>query len=278
MKKATREAAQAPFMQIRKTDENRHEFWWAKDLARLLGYEKYSDFLPVIQRAKAACTNSGYNADDHFQDALEVRPAGNGSRRKFQSVRFSRYACYLAIINADPSKEAVAMGQTYLVAQLRALELQQSEAYHKLRSEALKRMYLRDELAKENLALAALARRCGVVAPEDFAIFHNHGYMGLYAGLDARAIRDGKGLPEGENILDHMSSEELSANLLRVKQAQLLLHPGKIKGAAKAGEAHFAAGQKVRQTIIRMGGTAPEDLPAAEDIRQLEHLAARDKK
>ena len=109
------------FEQIRQVDEQGNEFWSARTMAKALEYSEYRHFQPVIERAKEACVNSGQKLTDHFEDILEMVPIGSGAERKIDSVRLSRYACYLIVQNADPSKEIVALGQTYFAIQTLSL-------------------------------------------------------------------------------------------------------------------------------------------------------------
>jgi DNA-damage-inducible protein D len=113
-------------------------------------------------------------------------PIGSGAVREMESVKLSRYACYLIVQNADPSKEVVALGQTYFAIQTRLQEIQQLEAYQQLDSEEEKRLFLRSEMTTHNKKLANAAKDAGVISPADYAVFQNHGYIGLYGGLDAK--------------------------------------------------------------------------------------------
>lgn len=257
------------FEQIKKTDENGNEYWAARDLSKVLEYSEYRHFIPVIERAKEACINSGLQTVDHFEDILEMVNIGSGAQRKADSVKLSRYACYLIVQNADPSKEVVALGQTYFAVQTRLREIQQMEDYNRLSTEDEKRLFLRNELAKHNIQLAAAAKVAGVIEPLDYAIFQNHGYMGLYGGLDAKAIHKHKGLKKSQQILDHMGSTELAANLFRATQTEEKLQRENIKSKNKANDAHYEVGKKVRKTIQELGGTMPENLPAPESIKKL---------
>jgi DNA-damage-inducible protein D len=258
------------FEQVRQTDSAGNEFWSARDMAKVLEYSEYRHFLPVIERAKEACINSGQLITDHFEDILEMVSIGSGAQRSSESVKLSRYACYLIVQNADPAKEVVALGQTYFAVQTRLQEITQMEAYSRLTSENEKRLFLRNELAKHNTQLAAAAKNAGVVAGVDYAIFQNHGYMGLYGGLDAKAIHKKKGLKKSQQILDHMGSTELAANLFRATQTEEKLRRENIKGKQKANQTHYEVGKKVRKTIQELGGTMPENLPAAESVKKLE--------
>lgn len=259
------------FEQIRHIDENGLEYWSAREMAKVLEYSEYRHFLPVIEKAREACANSNNNPLDHFEDILEMIEIGKGGQREVASVKLSRYACYLIVQNADPGKEVVANGQTYFAVQTRIAEIKQMDEYNRLTNEDEKRLFLRNELARHNSQLADAAKDAGVVEAVDYAIFQNHGYKGLYGGLDAKAIHARKGLKKSQKILDHMGSTELAANLFRATQTEEKLRRENIKGKAMANRAHYEVGKKVRQTIEELGGTMPEDLPAADSIKSLEN-------
>ncbi|GGC42929.1 DNA-damage-inducible protein D [Parapedobacter defluvii] len=262
--------AQSIFEQIKQIDTDGNEFWSARDLAKVLEYSEYRHFIPAINRAKEACRNSGQQIADHFEDILEMIELGKGAKRKVENVKLSRYACYLIVQNADPGKEVVALGQTYFAVQTRIQEIQQMEAYNRLATEEEKRLFLRNELSRHNTQLAAAAKNAGVVEPVDYAIFQNHGYKGLYGGLDAKAIHTRKGLKKSQQILDHMGSTELAANLFRATQTEEKLRRENIKGKTAANQTHYEVGKTVRKTIKELGGTMPEDLPTADSIKKLE--------
>jgi DNA-damage-inducible protein D len=258
-----------PFESIRRTNPAGNEYWSSRDFARVLGYADYRNFQSVIESARTACFNSGQRVDDHFVEVTDMIKVGKGAMRPAKTVMMSRYACYLVIQNADPSKEIVAQGQTYFAIQTRRQELSDAEI------EEQRRLAIRSELKKHNSQLADAAKDAGVVDPRDYAIFQNHGYMGLYGGLGAQDIHRRKGLKKGEQILDHMGSTELAANLFRATQAEEKLRREKITGKEKANKAHREVGAKVRQTIKELGGTMPEELPTVESIKKLESRAKK---
>ncbi len=254
----------SPFEQIKRTNNAGGESWSSRDFAKVLGYSDYRNFEQVIEKAKVACFNSGQRLEDHFVDITEMIPLAKNAVRPVKTTMMSRYACYLVIQNADPGKEIVALGQTYFAVQTRKQELSEQQI------EDSRRVLLREELKTHNTQLAEAAKDCGVVAPIDYAIFQNHGYQGLYDGLTAQGIHQHKGLKPGQQILDHMGSTELAANLFRATQAEEKLRRDKIKGKQAANKTHFDVGKKVRQTIAELGGTMPESLPVAQSIKKIE--------
>jgi len=261
------------FEQIKQVDSFGNEWWSARQLGKVLEYSEYRHFKPVIEKAKEACLNSAQKVSDHFEDYLEMVDIGSGAKRPMEDgVKLSRYACYLIVQNADPSKDVVAQGQTYFAIQTRLQEIRQMDEYNQLSSENEKRLFLRNEMKKHNIQLADAAKGAGVIEPLDYAIFQNHGYMGLYGGLDAKGIHKRKGLKKSENILDHMGSTELAANLFRATQTEEKLRRDNIKGKQKANQTHFEIGKKVRKTIEEIGGTMPENLPVAASIKKLEKV------
>ena len=220
MKTKLTKRAVALFESIKKTDDNGIEYWSSRDLWKVLEYTEHRHFLPVIEKAKISCENSGHPMSDHFEDILEMVVVGSNAERQMKSIKLSRYACYLTVQNADPSKPIVAQAQTYFAIQTRIAEVQQMKEYNQLSTEEEKRLFLRNEVTKHNLLLADAAKDAGVIKPYDYAVFQNFGYKGLYGGLDAKEIHIRKGLKKNQKILDHMGSTELAANLFRATQTE----------------------------------------------------------
>ncbi len=260
----------ATFEGIKQTDDEGNEFWLARELAPLLDYPQWRNFLPVLDKAREACRNSGQKVEDHFADVRKMVGIGSGALREVEDLRLSRYACYLVVQNGDPSKPVVANGQTYFALQTRRQELTDDKKFAQL-SEDEKRLAIRNELAMHNKYLAAAAKDAGVETSLDYAIFQDHGYKGLYGGLGNKEIHARKGLKKSQKILDHMGSTELAANLFRATQTEEKLRRDGVLGKQRANQTHFEVGRKVRQTIDELGGTMPEDLPPPESsIQQVE--------
>ena len=264
----TKNYSEEIFENLKHINEYGQEFWYARELQSALEYSQWRYLKEAIERAKTACTNSGQNITDHFAEVRKMVEIGSNAKREIEDIALSRYACYLIVMNGDPRKEIIALGQTYFAVKTRQQEL--IEDYDRL-SEEQKRLAIRNEMKRHNSALANAAQEAGVKQPIDFAIFQNYGYMGLYNGLKAQDIKERKGLKKNQDILDFMGSTELAANLFRATQTEEKLRREHIQGKSEANKTHYEVGKKVRQTIKELGGTMPEDLPTPEkSVRQIE--------
>ena len=264
----TKNYSEEIFENLKHINEYEQEFWYARELQSALEYSQWRYLKEAIERAKTACTNSGQNITDHFAEVRKMVEIGSNAKREIEDIALSRYACYLIVMNGDPRKEIIALGQTYFAVKTRQQEL--IEDYDRL-SEEQKRLAIRNEMKRHNSALANAAQEAGVKQPIDFAIFQNYGYIGLYNGLKAQDIKERKGLKKNQDILDFMGSTELAANLFRATQTEEKLRREHIQGKSEANKTHYEVGKKVRQTIKELGGTMPEDLPTPEkSVRQIE--------
>lgn len=256
------------FESIKHVDEYGYEFWYARELQSVLEYTEWRNFQKLIEKAQTACENSDMAVDECFVEVNKTSPMPNGGVKLIDDYILSRYACYLIVMNGDPRKEVIAVGQTYFAVKTRQQEL--IDHYDEL-SEDQKRLAIRKEMIAHNKSLAEAAQMAGVEAGRDFAIFQNKGYQGLYGGLGVKEIHERKGLKKNEKILDHMGSTELAANLFRATQTDEKLRRENTRGKEKANQTHYEVGRKVRQTIAELGGTMPEDLPTPEkSIKQIE--------
>lgn len=256
------------FEDIKHINEYGQEFWYARELQAVLEYTEWRNFYKIIDKAKNACEYSRNEVSDHFVDVNKMVEIGSGAEREIQDIILSRYACYLIVMNGDPRKEVIALGQTYFAVKTRQQEL--IEDYDQL-SEEQKRLAIRNEMIEHNKSLAEAARMAGITEQRDYAKFQNMGYKGPYGGLGAKEIHERKGLKKSQKILDYMGSTELAANLFRATQTEEKLRRENIQGIPEANKTHYEIGKKVRQTIKELGGTMPEDLPTPnKSISQIE--------
>ena len=256
------------FESIKHLNEYGEEFWFARELSKVLEYKDFRNFELTIFKAMEACKNSNNQVSDHFGETTEMVEIGSSAKRGFQSYKLSRYACYLIVMNGDVSKKIIALGQTYFAIKTRQQELINN--YDNL-TEEQKRLAIRNEMIAHNKSLAEAAQMAGVIEPKDYAIFQNKGYQGLYGGLGVKEIHEKKGLKKSQKILDHMGSTELAANLFRATQTDEKLRKEHIVGKEAANRTHYDVGKEVRSTIERLGGTMPEDLPTPKkSIKEIE--------
>ena len=261
----------SPFEKIKRISEDGYEYWSARDLSKLLEYTQWRNFENVISKAKISCKNNNEDINNHFADVSDMVKIGSGAEREVDDYRLSRFACYLIVQNADPSKINVALGQAYFAIKTRQKELIEEDQARLIQSEEdTKRLFLREQMKMHNKQLADAASNAGIEAGLEYAIFQDYGYQGLYGGLKAKDIYARKGLKKSQKILDHMGSTELAANLFRATQTEEKLRRENIKGKMKANQTHYEVGKKVRQTIEELGGTMPEDLPTVDSIKKLE--------
>lgn len=257
----------AAFEMAARKDGEGEEFWLARDLQKLLDYDRWENFLSAINRAKIACENSGQPVDDHFRDLTKMIELGKGAVREIKDIKLGRYACYLITQNSDARKKPVAFGQSYFAIQTRRQEIADEEAVPT--SEDQKRVFIRNQIKEHNRYLSSAAKEAGVITSQEFANFHSSGYRGLY-GKTVPEIRRYKGLSSSTDVLDRMGSTELAANFFRVTQTEEKLRKDGIKGAKNANFTHYAVGRQVRDAMLKISGIAPEDLPVVDSIKQAE--------
>ncbi|MDO8584871.1 MAG: DNA damage-inducible protein D [bacterium] len=246
------------FEGIKNVDENGVEYWDARELLPILGYEKWQNAEDVIARAARACINSGQDVDNHFTKLSKMVNIGSNTVREVVNYKLDRYACYLIAQNGDPKKIEIAMAQTYF-----AIQTRRQEVFEQL-PDAEKRLFIRSEVSDYNKKLFKTARQAGV---SKFGLFNDAGYRGLY-GMPLSEIERRKGINKGE-LLDRAGSTELAANLFRITQTDEKLKKDNIQGESLAAQTHFMVGGKVRQTIKEIGGTTPEYLPTEKHIKEV---------
>ena len=246
--------------EMRKISKTGAEFWMGRDLQVLLGYAEWDKFEKVIEKGIVSCERAGAKVENHFRRLAEKVLLGSGAEGKRGNYFLSRYGCYLVAMNGDPSKEQIALAQTYFAVQTRRQEAADQD------SAAGRRIELRERLTDATKGLNAAAKKSGV---QKYGVFHDAGYKGLYGGMGLASIKSKKGLAENEDLFDRAGASELAANIFKAEQAKERLARLGNGGDEAAKAAHKKAGEEVRATIKRLGNTMPEDLPPEKPIRLL---------
>ena len=215
MKQLEDNCSNKTFEDIKHVDEYGNEYWYARELQKVLEYKDWRNFEKVIKKAVLAAENSISKNEEWVVEVNKPIITGKGKEENIKDYKLSRYACYLIVQNADPNKKVVALGQTYFAIQTRKQEI--SEMKYDLLSDDEKRFYQRKLTKQGNYTLQRAAISAGV---KNMAEFHNAGYKGLYNGETADDIFKRKNLRYREDILDNMNEDELVANLFRINQTK----------------------------------------------------------
>ena len=247
------------FEKIKNVDKEGNEYWYARELQKVLEYKDWRNFYKVIKKADISAKNSISKNIDWVVEVNRPIKTGKGKEELIVDYKLSRYLCYLIVQNADPSKEVVALGQSYFAIQTRKQEITMEE-YDSL-SDDNKRLYQRNLIRQGNYTLQKVASNAGV---KNMAEFHNAGYRGLYNGETADDIFKRKKLRYREDILDNMGEDEMIANLFRINQTKQKLIRDNIKGEKESNDTHYEVGTKVRKAIADIGGIMPEDMPTPD--------------
>ena len=251
------------FEDLKQVNDHNAEYWSARDLQPLLGYSQWRRFEDAVKRAQMSCEQSGNDPAYHFAGAGKMVELGSGSQRAVEDYQLSRFACYLIAQNGDPRKPEIAQAQKYFAIQTRRQELTEQLSADR------ERLELRKQTSEEFKALSGAARQAGV-QNRMFGIFHDAGYKGLYGGLGNEQIKARKGVPTKEQLMDRMNATELAANQFRMTQTRDKLVREGIRDQQQAIRTHEQVGKEVRAAIERIGGERPENIPAAEPIKDVE--------
>lgn len=251
------------FEEIKHVNEHGAEYWNARELQPLLGYAQWRSFENAMRKAITACQQSGNEPDHHFARARKMIDIAKGGVRQVTEYHLSRFACYLIAQNGDPRIPQIANAQKYFAIQTRRQELSDAVAADR------ERLEMRKQASEEFKALSGAAHEAGVQS-RMFGIFHDAGYKGLYGGMGCDQIKVRKGIPAADNLMDRMGTTELAANQFRMTQTRDKLAREKINSQERAIQTHNQVGKEVRAAIRRIGGTPPENIPAAEHIKRVQ--------
>ncbi len=246
------------------------EFWLARDLQVLLGYDEWRNFINSIEKAKIACTNFKQNVADHFVDANKMISLAKGATRKVEDYMLTRYACYLIAQNGDPRKEEIAFAQSYFAIQTRKQELIEQ------RIALSERIQARKKLVDSETELSKLIYERGV-DEAGFARIRSKGDEAMFGGFSTQQMKNRLNVPASRPIADFLPTVTISAKNLATEITNFNVKKEDLAGELKITHEHVKNNTKVRGILVE-SGIVPENLPPEEDIRRLERKVKDDEK
>lgn len=244
----------------RKLSPRQVEYWMGRDIQVLLGYRRWENFEDVIKKAMVACEQSGEDPKNHFRQTTKMVAIGSGTQRPVIDYYLDRYGCYLIAMNGDPAVPQIATAQNYFAVQTRKQEIQEEGELLGKRIEQRQRL---------TTAVVKLNKAASVAGVQNFALFNDSGYRGLYE-MGLKDIKRKKGLSDKEELYDRAGRAELAANEFHKTQTEEQIAKGGIHGQQEAEATYKQAGLVVREAIRKIGGTMPEDMQPEPSLKKLE--------
>ena len=247
---------------VRSEQDSGTEFWLARDLQPLLGYSRWENFAKVVEKAKTACENTGYDVVDHFLDVTKMVEIGSGVERQIEDIALTRYACYLIAQNGDPSKDPIAFAQTYFAVQTRKQEVIEQ------RLAEMERLNARKKLTLSEKELSGLIyERLGT--DKSFAMIRSKGDQALFGGIGTQHMKERLGVPASRALADFLPTITIKAKDFANEITNFNIRKDDLKTEASIAKEHVKNNSGVRD-LLKQRGIVPEKLPAAEDIKKIE--------
>ena len=251
-------------------NKNGIEFWFARDLQKLLGYDKWENFVNVIEKAKVACKNTGHEVNDHFPEVRKTIPMPKDATKEIDDYKLTRYACYLIAQNGDPRKDEIAFAQSYFAIQTRKQELIEQRIALQERFEA------RNKLTASETELSKLIYERGV-DDKGFARIRSRGDEALFGGKDTKNMKLKLNIPPNRPIADFLPTVTIAAKNFATEITNFNVKQNNLNGEVKITDEHVKNNKEMR-SVLAKNNIVPENLPAEEDLKKLERRAKNDEK
>ncbi len=243
-------------------DDTDIEYWTARELMNVLGYERWENFEKAINRAIESCKTAQIEVSDHFREVTKMVQLGSGSKRKVKDYMLTRYACYLIAQNGDPQKEEIAFAQGYFALQTRKQELIEQRIEYIERTEARGRLRESEKRLSQNIYDRG-------VDDEGFGRIRSKGDQALFGGRTTRGMKQKLGVSENRPLADFLPSLTIAAKNLATEMTNYNVEEKDLQGEKSITAEHVQNNTSVRE-MLGQRGIKPEELPPSEDIKKLE--------
>ncbi len=261
-KKIIEQIKQQYDMATQRIDKTDVEFWYARDLMRLLGYERWENFDKAISRAMESCETSGITVSDHFREVTKMITTGKRAQRPIKDYMLTRYACYLIAQNGDPKKDEIAFAQSYFAVQTRKQELIEERIAYIERTEACGKLRESEKRLSQNIYERG-------VSDEGFGRIRSKGDEALFGGYTTQDMKNRLGVKDNRPLADFLPTLTIAAKNLAAEMTNYNVEEKDLQGEGSITIEHVQNNSSVRE-MLGQRGIKPENLPASEDIKKLE--------
>lgn len=250
--------------------EDNVEYWLARELQLLLGYNRWENFINAIHKAISSCETSNITVSDHFREVTKTIKMPKNALKHIPDFMLTRYACYLIAQNGDPKKEEIAFAQSYFAIQTRKLELIEERIQYIQRSEAREKLKLAEKRLSQNIYERG-------VDDKGFGRIRSKGDTALFGGKTTQNMKDRYNIKGNRPLADFLPTVTIAAKNLATEMTNYNVEEKDLQGENSITNEHIQNNISVRDMLVQRGIT-PENLPPSEDMKKLERKVIRTEK